>query len=274
MRQSLASRIVLVLCTLCMTAVGQTLTLEPSPSDLKALLREALVAFDRGTQLLGAAPDEAYTEFASARDKFQAVIDSGVENGPLYYDLGNAHLRLGAIGKAIAAYRKAARLMPGDGRIESNLRFARSLRRDQIETSGERELVRTVFFWHYEIPMRRRLTMALTCFGLFWFVLTLRALVTRLRLRYSAMITLVSWMSLGTSVAIDWPRHHGFTEGVLVADDVIVRKGNGDGYAPQFQEALHEGVEFTLISDRGGWVNIELADGSTGWVRRREVELF
>jgi len=53
-----------------------------------------------------------------------------------------------------------------------------------------------------------------------------------------------------------------------------VRKGNGEGYAPQFEQPLHEGVEFTILEQRGGWMHIELTDGNSGWVRQREVELF
>jgi SH3-like domain-containing protein len=55
---------------------------------------------------------------------------------------------------------------------------------------------------------------------------------------------------------------------------VVVRKGNGEGYDPQFEQPLHDGIEFRVIEQRGGWLRIELADGNQGWVRSREVELF
>jgi SH3-like domain-containing protein len=76
------------------------------------------------------------------------------------------------------------------------------------------------------------------------------------------------------SVSIDLPSGSGSVEGVLVANDVVVRKGNGEGYDPKFRQPLHEGVEFKVIERRGGWLRIELADGNQGWVRVREVELL
>ena len=81
-------------------------------------------------------------------------------------------------------------------------------------------------------------------------------------------------MVLLVSVAIDLPSQSGLTEGVLVTDEVVVHKGNGEAYGPQFEQPLHEGVEFKVAELRAGWIHIELADGNQGWVREREVELF
>lgn len=212
--------------------------------------------------------------FRQAHDKFQAVVDAGIENGQLYYNLGNTHLRLGEIGKAIADYRRALRLTPGDERLEANLRFARSLKRDHIAASGKRRLLQTMFFWHYSLPLRTRTIAAMIGYGLFWLLLAAGRLSPRVRAGYPALLCLALWMALAVSVAVCLPSQSGSTGGVLVASDVVVRKGNGEGYGPQFEQPLHEGVEFRVVELRGAWIRIELADGNQGWVREREVELF
>jgi tetratricopeptide (TPR) repeat protein len=245
-----------------------------STTKLGSQLRDALAAFDRGSALLASAPDDAMSAFREARDVFQAVVDAGIRNGPLYYNLGNTHLRLGEIGKAIADYRRAQRLTPGDRRLKANLHFARSLRRDHIPASGERALLRTAFFWHYALPLRVRATAAAIGYGLFWLLLAARQLGLRAKLGYAALACLALWVVLAISVAMEWPSHHGLTEGVLVTSDVVVRKGNGEGYRPQFAQPLHEGVEFKVAERRGDWIRIQLADGNEGWVRERDVELF
>lgn len=243
-------------------------------SQLIVQLSDALQAFDRGSALLTSAPDEAMSAFQEARDKFQIVVDAGIQNGQLYYNLGNAHLRLGEIGRAIANYRRAERLTPGDSRLEANLCFARSLRRDHIPASGERALLQTVFFWHYSLPLRLRATAAMIGYGLFWLLLVVRHLWSRARVGYAALACLALSVILLVSIAIDLPSHTAPTEGVLVTSDVVVRKGNGEAYGPQFEQPLHEGVEFKVAELRGGWIRIELADGNQGWVHEREVELF
>lgn len=241
---------------------------------LVVTLSEAQQSFDRGSALLTTRPEEALTLFREARDKFQSVVDAGIENGGLYYNLGNTHARLGEIGRAIADYRRAQRLIPGDEQLRANLRFARSLRRDQIGASGKRALLETVFFWHYSLPLRTRLWGGLFFYSAFWCLLVVRVLFRRVGAGRAALVCLVFWVSLGASAAMDLPAQDATTEGVLVANDVVVRKGNGEGYDPRFQQPLHEGVEFKLLERRGGWIHMELADGNRGWVREGEVELF
>jgi len=63
-------------------------------------------------------------------------------------------------------------------------------------------------------------------------------------------------------------------EGVVVADEVVVRKGNGDGFEPQFEQSIGEGVEFELLERRGDWLRVRLPDGQEGWIRAREAELI
>jgi hypothetical protein len=237
-------------------------------------INEALAAFDQGSALLTSAPDEALSAFRKARDKFQTAVDAGIQNGRLYYNLGNTHLRLGEIGRAIASYRRAERLIPGDRRLAANLRFARSLRRDHITVAGEYALLRTVFFWHYSVPLRIRAAAAMVGYGLFWLLLIAHQLWPRVRVRHGALVCLALWVILLGSVVIDLRSHGAPTAGVLVADEVIVRKGNGESYGPQFEQPLHEGVEFRVVELRGTWVHIELADGNRGWVRADQLELF
>ena len=152
-----------------------------SRSRLVLQLSSALEAFDRGSALLNNAPDEALAAFRQAGDKFQAVVDAGIDNGKLYYNLGNTHLRLGEIGAAIADYRRAQRLTPDDQRLRANLRFARSLTRNHIKPSGKRTFLQTVFFWHYSWPLGARRTAAMIGYGLFWLLLAVRALSPRVK---------------------------------------------------------------------------------------------
>src|SRR5687767_5401361 len=70
------------------------------------VLNQALRAFDRGVELKPKQPDEAQTFFAEAAVKFEVLVDAGVRNGRLYYDLGNAYLQAGRIGQAIVNYRR------------------------------------------------------------------------------------------------------------------------------------------------------------------------
>lgn len=238
------------------------------------VLNEALTAFDDGTQLTDSRPDKALQRFRHAAELFESLLADGVRNGRLHYNLGNTFLRLGRIGKAILHYRRAEELIGKDAQVQHNLRYARSLCRTRIEPSPERAVLRTVFFWHYDTSPAGRYTAALVAYVIFWLLLIIQMFVRQPSLRYAAIAMLVLWLAAGTSVAVETIQNQTTRAGVATTDDVVVRKGNGEGYEPQFKEPIHEGVEFTVVDQRGDWYRIELLDGSTGWIRQSEAEII
>lgn len=238
------------------------------------ILNEAQQAFDRGVALRQANPALAAKAFTEAAGKFQLLVDAGLRNGKLYYNLGNAWLEGSQLGKAIANYRRAERLIPDDPRLQANLRYARSLCRNQIPPSGETAFLRTLFFWHYATSLRGRFLAALTVYILFWLLMTARFWWPRFRWRYLLIPCLIVWLTVGMSVAVTTIQQSRHRYGVVTANDVAVRKGNGLGFELQFKEPLHEGVEFEVLEQRLDWLRIQLADGKTGWIPARDTELI
>lgn len=237
------------------------------PHDQKErLLAEASTAFNRGKELERSDPAGASEAFAEAVSRYEALVDAGVRNGRLFYNLGNAELQRGRLGAAILNYRRAQELIPGDRRLQENLRVARELCRTQIPPRGSSEFVRTLFFLHYHTSLRTRFAAGLACYVLFWLVLILRLYAPRLPVRALAGVLAAAWVGLGISVLVDWQVEGREQAGVVLADEVIVRKGDSETYDPKFQQPLHEGTEFTVLESRGDWLLIELADGKTGWI--------
>ena len=71
----------------------------------------------------------------------------------------------------------------------------------------------------------------------------------------------------------DW-RHRSHDESrplVVVRDDVMLRKGNADGYPARLEPRLPRGVEARELTRRGGWVQVELAGGAVGWLPEAAV---
>lgn len=238
------------------------------------LLDEAQRAFDEGVALRQTNPSQAGKSFGEAAMKFQVLVDSGLRNGKLYYNLGNAYLENGQLGRAVLNYRRAQEFIPDDPRLDANLRYARSLRRNQIAESGEQAFLQTLFFWHYGTSLHGRFAAAIAVYILLWVLLTARVFFPRLRWRYALIPVAAICLSLSLSVALNMAArntHHG---GVILSDHVIVRKGNGEGFEPQFKEELHEGVEFDLVERRADWLCIQLPDGKTGWIRFRDAEMI
>ncbi|NOX58039.1 MAG: hypothetical protein GXP29_04170 [Planctomycetes bacterium] len=239
----------------------------------ETLLREAIEAYDLGLGLQDENPAQRIAHFRKAATGFEAVLSSGIDNGYLQYNLANAYLQLDELGKAILHYRRAARLIGADESLQANLKFARSLRRNQIQSSGEKELFETVFFWHYETSAKARLMVGLLAYVAFWMLMSLRVLRKRSSFGTVSALLAVVWLSAGVSVGAEVYNAQNTREGVTVQNDITVRKGNGEAAAPAFEELLHEGVEFVILEERPGWYRIELPDGNAGWIRQSQGEV-
>jgi hypothetical protein len=240
-----------------------------TPQQQHDLVVEAQQSYQRGIDVLRNNPTDARAAFATAARKYELVLDSGIVNGPLLYNLGNAHLQAGNLGLAILNYRRAEQFMPNDGRLQSNLRYARSLCRSQIPASGERALVNALLWWHSHIPLHIRLMIFLTGYVIFWLAVLARLVGNG---RWSGVVLSVSivsgivWVVLGGSVAAEVFNIGSRAAGVVIADNVIARKGNGLGFEPQFEQPLSQGVEFQVTEQRGDWLDIQLANNSRAWI--------
>jgi tetratricopeptide (TPR) repeat protein len=70
---------------------------------------------------------EAYRQgqYTRAVEMYEGLLDTGYGSAALYYNLGNAYVRVDRLGPAIRYYEKARRLRPDDPRIRHNLEQAR-----------------------------------------------------------------------------------------------------------------------------------------------------
>ncbi len=245
-----------------------------SPRQKLDVLGEAQQAYDHGIGVLRSDPVQARSDFKLASERFQLLVDCGARNGQLFYNLANTYLQMGDLGRAILNYRQAERFIPGDGQVQSNLQYARSLCLTQIAPSGKTRLLDAILGWHQRIPLSWRFLVFASINVTLWLLLAVPAMKqhrTQSVLRLTTLFILVCWVALGASVGAQALGLGEESFGVLVENEVIARKGNGSGFEPAFQQSLNAGVEFTLLERRGDWLNIQLANGETVWVESRSA---
>ena len=88
----------------------------PAATDLMA---EANARYDR-------------EEYAEAVLLYESLVGDGYHDVALYYNLGNAHLGDGDLGRAILSYLRARELSPRDPDVRANLELARESTVDRI----------------------------------------------------------------------------------------------------------------------------------------------
>ncbi len=239
---------VLVLILLAQVKDGQ-------PADVPTLFMRANAAYDAA-------------RFDDAASLYEQALRAGHHNGHLWYNLGNAYLRAGALGDAIAAYLKSRALLPRDQDVRANLAFARKSAKDAVAPPEPMPLAAALLFWHYQLSTRELVWLLLAAGALFWGALAAQWLKPRGELwRWLAAVAAVVSLALLGSLAV-----RGVTPtqvAVVRAPETSVRAGIGEDNVVRFK--LHAGAEVSFFDRRDGWLRIALPDGTQGWIDERQV---
>lgn len=242
------------------------------PSRDRATLAEGLALLHRGQAAKSTKQKRIFDEEALLRFKL-LIRKRGIRNGRLYYDLGNTYDRIGDIGRAILAYRRAELYIPGDPNLIHNLDYARSQRLDKLPSGGAASVLPVLFFWHYDMSVELQTGIFASSFGLIWLFVGLRVLLRRRWLDWPVGVAAAAALIFLGSLVWRQEALASNHAGVLVARRVVARRGDALSYDPAFKGDLHAGTEFTLLSVRTDWYRIELTDGATAWIPQSSARL-
>ena len=264
--------IILFLIPLVLFDISGAATLDKTK--IYELYNEANNLFRQANELSAQSPEKAKDLYEKSALRYERISKEGnIKNGKLYYNLGNAYFRLKDIGRAILNYRRAEQYIPDDPNLSQNIRYARERRVDNIEEKQETKVLKTLFFWHYDLSTGTRFIIFAISFFILWVTASVKIFIHRPFLKYCIFVSIILSLFVGGSLTaeeISFRRNH---PGVIINDEVIARKGNSGTYEPSFKEPLHAGTEFVLIEDRNKWFMIELADGRKCWVPSNDIEL-
>lgn len=210
-------------------------------------------------------------QYNAAAREYEELLHSGLESGPVYFNLGNAYFKAGERGKAILNYERARRFMPRDPDLEANLAYARSL-------TGADACV-PVFWQRLVFPLADRMNSS----RLVWvasIVYTLMLLTLAgywlwpRRPRWLVYVTtslgvllIVAVTSLGRQVlANDWQDRAV----VVSAGGTSARFEPADNGTVHF--VLKEGTSVRILDTRQGWLQVARCDGRRGWIPKTTVE--
>lgn len=259
---------------LSLAFLSASLLAGPLPeSELRRLLEEANGLFRQANDVAVRDPAAGRELYQRAVLRFERILrEGGVRNGKLYYNTANAYFRAGDIGRAILNYRRAERYAPGDPNLRQNLAYARLSRPDKFDERQKTRVLKTLLFWHYDLaPPTRSLLFAITWVTL-WAAAAVRLYSARIPRGVVVAAGCTAALLLG-SLVIEAALANRRPAGVILAPEVIARKGDGASYPPAFTEPLHAGAEFVLRESRNGWHYIELPDGRLAWIPAETAEL-
>jgi hypothetical protein len=216
-------------------------------------------------------PEAARPFFRTAADCFEEIRRRGARNATLFRNLGNSYLLAGDLPHAVLSYRSGLRLDPGDRELAVGLQSAR----DRVDYPPDTTFGRPGPAGRGSWTARVRdewlvagaaVLYAGACVGLTRWLMRRRAVVL------AAAVAALAGAAALTGLAVQGVAGSSGGPVVVVAEDgVLLRRGDGPSYPPRYDKPLNRGVEATLLTTRGGWVQVELSGGEAGWVLGKSV---
>ncbi len=204
--------------------------------------------------------------YDSAVVYYEKIVETGIQNSDVYYNLGNTYFRLHKLGFALLNFEKAGRLSPTDPDVHANIRFARLNIIDRVP-EPQRSFFETVLWrLHIQFSLQSQIWILFGCllflslsfaFGLF------TSHNIRLWLIYSGSICVIIAASLSLSIGmkIYTAEEKQFA---VVLEKSIDAKNQPDGNKILF--TVHEGTKFHIKKSVDNWSFVSLPNGVSGWV--------
>jgi tetratricopeptide (TPR) repeat protein len=218
--------------------------------------------------------NQSYEEgrFDRAIQKYEEILNLGIKDFKVFYNLGNAHFRQNQLGNAVLNYRRALALKPRDEDAKANLAFVKLFTLDKIEEQKINPLS-NMLHWFLDLWSVDEFALLAS----FFYTLSMASGIlmllrgSRRYLKIGFVTFLILMVIFGSSLFAKI-YFESLDYGVVVAAEVEVRSGPGDDYILQFTG--HEGLEFRVDEKAEGWYRISLPNGIRGWIPGEAVEII
>lgn len=202
-------------------------------------------------------------DYSKATDCYQSLVDSGVHNGPLHHDLGNAMLHTERFGEAIYHYRQAQVFLPRESELRSHLGKAR-------EAAGVSEIARKrgaasqVLFFYDSLSPGELWTITAILNICLWTLLCVRLFRRGEILTWSAVVVGIALAIFGAAAIHKHAQVVTRPSGVVLSGTATARSARDVSASEMFR--LQEGVEVDVLARYGDWYEVEVPGGRRGWV--------
>jgi tetratricopeptide (TPR) repeat protein len=226
----------------------------------RALFARGNAAFARG-------------DHAAAAQSYEQLVESGVDDPDVYYDLALSHAKAGAHGRALYALERALLVAPGDDAAEAAIASSQAaLGRRRAAANGE-ATVQT------RPPFREAAVRGVHADTLAILVLALSALffgaLVALRFVRGETPRLVLWIAapllgLGLGIAgLGLAQKVGIFDAgdaaIALDEDLALREAPDPRASTR--GLLHEGERVRVVGRDRGWARVRAAGGREGWLR-------
>lgn len=207
-------------------------------------------------------------QYQLAIEEYNKIVRQGYEGASLFYNLGNAHYRLGQIGYAILYYEKALKYAPSDDDIKHNLALARLNLKDKVDS-----LPPFFIFNLWEGLIALFSVTGWTYVTYIFYILLLIAIIfyffsknsTQQRISFFSGIGFLVLMLFSILLLnVKMNKEYNIKSGVVIRKEITAKSSPDNSSKDSF--TIHEGLKVKLEDRVDNWIKIRLDDGKVGWV--------
>jgi len=213
---------------------------------------------------------EAYQDgdWQAAITAFEELIDDGINNGKLFYNLGNAYLKNDDLGRARLWYERALKHLPDDPDLRFNYDYALTLIKDEPgETHSP--LLRILFFWKYQLSPASIRWIAVVLNATLWLALSVLAVRKRHLLRPTTITAAAATLIFTGTAVYNYVESNRIKHAVILPDKVAVRSGLSETATQLF--VLHTGTKVRVERTSDTHLMIRYTPDKIGWVKKADA---
>lgn len=203
-------------------------------------------------------------------------LEKGMESAQLYYNLGNAYFRINDLAHARLNYEKAKLLDPGDRDTSHNIDYLSTKIEDKI-------LIADTFFLNIWFRAVQNLfsSNGWAIMSVVFFLLLIACLATFFISRQIVIKKVSFYVGIVSLVIVIFGNVFAFGQKnkILKRDTAVIMVGSASVVSsPDINSKelfiLHSGTKVYITKEDRSWLEIEVDNGSVGWIQRDKIEVI
>ena len=201
------------------------------------------------------------------------ILESGFESAELYFNIGNTFYKLNNIPESNFYYEKAKSISPNDNDILTNLSFAQNLRIDKIEKLPITEL-QNLKLSILDLLSEKGWSVSLItliwlmCFSFIFYIVSNNSKFKRLFFSISIVFLILSSLT----IYINFEKKKLNEIKYAIVYDKEIEVWSEPNNISELKFLLHEGTKVKQIDTIQDWVNIQLENGTLGWIQSSSIK--
>ena len=221
--------------------------------------------------------NDLYTngDYQNAVEGYLDILKSGFESAELYFNIGNSFYKLNNIPESNYYYEKAKSISPNDDDILTNLSLAQNLRIDKIETLPVTDIQNLKLSildllsekgWSYVLII---LIWIMCCAFIVY------NLSNNPKFKRSFFSITVVFLILSSFILfINFEKKKNSEIKYAIIYDKEIEVWSEPNNISELKFLLHEGTKVKQIDVIEDWLNIQLENGTIGWIQSSSLRIL